>query len=262
MEQHILFFDIDGTIITEETGLLPESALKALKEAKEKGHILCINTGRTWAELEDRLFCLGFDGFVCGCGTYIKYKDKVLLQKELGHRLSAEIAADLEDWNIDAVLEGNKHIYFKRKYEFSFIDKIKDMLTSLNHGVTYYYDDKNINFDKLTAWANPHGDFPAFREKYSDLFEFIDRGKHFFEIIPKACSKASGIEFLLSHFQLSLSRAIAVGDSTNDLSMLKYVEKSIAMGNSDPVLFDIVDFVTRDILEDGLYYGLKHYGII
>ena len=37
MKQKILFFDIDGTLIDEETDVVPESAKKALAAAKEKG---------------------------------------------------------------------------------------------------------------------------------------------------------------------------------------------------------------------------------
>jgi hydroxymethylpyrimidine pyrophosphatase-like HAD family hydrolase len=44
--------------------------------------------------------------------------------------------------------------------------------------------------------------------------------------------------------------------------MLEYVENSIAMGNSTPLLFDLVSFVTKDIEEDGIEHALNHYNII
>lgn len=52
MEQSALFFDIDGTILSEVTCSIPESALQALKRAREKGHLVFINTGRTWCTYE------------------------------------------------------------------------------------------------------------------------------------------------------------------------------------------------------------------
>ena len=42
-----LFFDIDGTILSEITHEIPESALVALRKAQENGHKTFINTGRT-----------------------------------------------------------------------------------------------------------------------------------------------------------------------------------------------------------------------
>ena len=41
-----LFFDIDGTILSEITHEIPESALVALRKAQENGHKTFINTGR------------------------------------------------------------------------------------------------------------------------------------------------------------------------------------------------------------------------
>ena len=39
-----LFFDIDGTILSEITHKIPESALEALRKAQENGHKTFINT--------------------------------------------------------------------------------------------------------------------------------------------------------------------------------------------------------------------------
>lgn len=39
-----LFFDIDGTILSEVTGKIPESASAALQKAHDLGHLLFINT--------------------------------------------------------------------------------------------------------------------------------------------------------------------------------------------------------------------------
>ena len=43
-----LFFDIDGTLLSEKTGEVPESAKQAVKEARSKGHLVFINTGRVY----------------------------------------------------------------------------------------------------------------------------------------------------------------------------------------------------------------------
>ena len=50
-----LFFDIDGTLLSEITKEIPQSALDALKKTAEKGNLTFINTGRTWSELPGEL---------------------------------------------------------------------------------------------------------------------------------------------------------------------------------------------------------------
>ena len=45
----LLFFDIDKTLLTPYPWTVPDSARLALKEAHDNGHLLFINSGRTYA---------------------------------------------------------------------------------------------------------------------------------------------------------------------------------------------------------------------
>ena len=44
-DKKILFFDIDGTLLTPHPFKVPESTSRALTKAHENGHLLFINTG-------------------------------------------------------------------------------------------------------------------------------------------------------------------------------------------------------------------------
>ena len=44
MDKKILFFDVDGTIVTADH-IIPESAREALHAAQKAGHTLIVNTG-------------------------------------------------------------------------------------------------------------------------------------------------------------------------------------------------------------------------
>ena len=56
----VIFFDIDGTIVTEdERALIPESTVRAIKKARENGNYTFINTGRTIFNVQDRIKNLG-----------------------------------------------------------------------------------------------------------------------------------------------------------------------------------------------------------
>ena len=52
--QNFIFFDIDGTIISED-GYLPESAVRAIQAARKKGNATFINTGRGAQVVEEDL---------------------------------------------------------------------------------------------------------------------------------------------------------------------------------------------------------------
>ena len=86
MDKKALFYDIDGTLLSDVTGEVPASAMEALRAAQEKGHLTFINTGRTICSLPPELKEMPFSGFACGCGTYISYGDEILLARSIPHR--------------------------------------------------------------------------------------------------------------------------------------------------------------------------------
>ena len=90
MNRKILFFDVDGTIVTSDH-VVPESARAALKKAQSAGHILIINTGRPFRHIEPQIRALGFDGYICSIGGHILLDGKDLLYRSIPHTEAAQI---------------------------------------------------------------------------------------------------------------------------------------------------------------------------
>lgn len=263
LNKKMIFFDIDGTIITEKTRIIPKRTVKAIKKARENGHLVFINTGRTFFNVTENIRSIGFDGYVCGCGTYIHYKDKPLLAKSIPHETCVEIVQKVRECKIDALYEGLTDVFFDQTKPLSpELAEVKEEFRLQGFDVTKSCDDKNSVFDKFVVWINEESDFETFHSYITKEFDYIDRGNDFGEIVPKGHSKATGIKFLQEHFNIPLENCYAIGDSSNDLPMLEYVPNSIAMGNSTPFLFDKVSFITRDIEDGGIEHALAHYKII
>ncbi|HWT26475.1 MAG TPA: Cof-type HAD-IIB family hydrolase [Mobilitalea sp.] len=261
MKTKIIFFDIDGTILSHRTDRIAASTIAAIKMAQQNGHLAFINTGRTIAEIEKEITNVGFDGLICGCGTYISYHDNVLLHKSIPSELLPTLVKDLLDNKFEVILEGTSAVYYDDHTTHPRIIKIRDQQISHNFNVKDL-DDPAISFDKFCIWTASDEGFQNFYDKYKDTFDFIDRKKRFYEVVPKGYSKATGIEFLLKHLNIPHENTYALGDSTNDLSMLNFVKHSIAMGNSHEDIRNIVSFVTEDVDQDGIAYALKHFSII
>ena len=66
----------------------------------------------------------------------------------------------------------------------------------------------------------------------------------------------------MEHYNADRSDAIGSGDSGNDIPMLSYCGVSIAMGNGAESVKAIADYVTKDILDDGIYRAFKHFELI
>ena len=64
MKPNIIFFDIDGTLLSEKTFTVPDSAKEAIIQAQDNGHLVFINTGRPILEIDDCIKELNFDGYI------------------------------------------------------------------------------------------------------------------------------------------------------------------------------------------------------
>lgn len=262
MNSKIIFFDIDGTILSHRNFTISDSTLGAIKQAKENGHLTFINTGRTFAEIDAEILNLGFDGFVCGCGTYISYNNSILLHALIDQKTRKELIQDFRTLKLNAILEGTSGIYFDEQPKDETVRFIEDMYKSHNFNVKTW-DEPGIEFDKFCIWQGEPKAKKQFYEKYKLQFDFISRdGEAFWETIPKGYSKATGIKYLLDHLNIPYENAFALGDSSNDLAMLSYVKHSIGMGNSDQAVKDIVSYITRDVDEGGVAHALRHFNII
>jgi len=265
--KNLVFFDVDGTLSTRrgKEYFVPGSTIRALQLLKEKGSLCFINSGRTMFEMDNVILGLKTDGYVCGCGTYISYNNEVLFSKTIPGALANEIVRDLTLCNLEWILEGESNVYFSNQPSKTEIGRFKKELMeefSLPCSVIAPEDAHGLVFDKFCICTLPGSDFEYFSNKYSSHFTIIDRGGGFFEIVPKGYSKASGIQFLMDYFNVPLENTYAVGDSTNDLSMIRFAGTGIAVGGSPANVIKYADYVTDPVLEDGIYNAMEHFQLI
>lgn len=57
----LIFLDVDGTLV-DYHNYIPESAVKAIRQARENGHLIYVCTGRSKAEMQPELWDIGLDG--------------------------------------------------------------------------------------------------------------------------------------------------------------------------------------------------------
>lgn len=265
--KNLIFFDVDGTIVTDNNSIriIPESTLDALHLLRENDNLCFINSGRAMSEMDETILELEMDGFICGCGTYINYRDKVLFSKTIPFSLGNDILADLERCNLEWLLEGENAIYYStRPYKTHIGDFKKEHMNifPLKCVLTEPENAQNLTFDKFCICLSPDSNFEYFVSKYSETLTFIDRGNDFFEIVPKGCSKATGMQFLMDYFNIPLKNTYAIGDSTNDIPMIEFAGTGIVMGKSSPEVTKYADYITDTILNDGIYKAMKHFKLI
>ncbi|MDE6849372.1 MAG: HAD-IIB family hydrolase [Ruminococcus sp.] len=259
----VIFFDIDGTIVTEdERSFIPESTPTAIRKAREKGNFTFINTGRTAFNISQKVKEMGFDGFLCGCGTYIEYNGEMLLHHTPEKALCRDIVDLMRKCRVTPVYEHSDCYFFDDKAVWNDgLDYFMNVFVDSGIDVSRRTDDENFIFDKFVVWSNPDSDMEMFSREVSRYFSIIDRGNGFYENVPLGYSKATAIDVILQKLNIPHENAYAIGDSMNDLPMLKAVPNSIAMGGAEK-LYASVSYITSEIEKDGIYNALEYFGLI
>lgn len=258
----LIFFDIDGTLISEHDHQMSESTKKAIDLARKNGHVCMVNTGRSYKLVGGWLPQLvDFDGYLCGCGTHIIYRDKTLLHETFDIPTGQRIIRGLEKYKIDAALEGalnNYHNDLKKMHTKEFHDYMV-RFASERYGS---YEDALGMFDKFYCFAPQPGQMEGFQSEFEDILDFIDREKGYYEIAPKGFSKASAMRYMAKYLQIPMEETVAIGDSNNDLQMLECAATAIAMGNGNATVKEMADYVTTDVDKDGIWNALSWIGVL
>lgn len=261
----IAFFDIDGTLTSEIDGSIPESASQAIRTARKNGHLMFINTGRCFQNVEPRFREVGFDGYVCGCGTNIYCGDKEVLYVPISHSVILDILHQARATKLDILFESRTAVTFDpaRPLVCSRAIRQRDAFVQRGYDLSSNPEAPDFVCDKFVIWFQKQEHLNEFRSVSDQYFTCIDRGGNFREFVPHGYSKATGIQFVLDYYGLTQEAAYGFGDSNNDLPMLQYLRNSVAMGNAeDPALLETVSYITTAASEDGIANALKHFGFL
>lgn len=79
------------------------------------------------------------------------------------------------------------------------------------------------------------------------------------DIAPLGISKASGLERVADRLGVDPADVLAVGDGFNDVEMLRWAGRGVAMGHAPDALKQAADAVTGSVFEDGLAAELARY---
>ena len=252
---NLVFFDIDGTLATGKH--VPESAAEGLRLLRENGNLVFICTGRNPAYAQKN-FGQYADGFIC-CNGRLAVKGREVLYS---HPLSDEQIREIVK-RMDAVGAGYAFLGTDEGYYggdpagYEVMSRVQDKGFVKNglaeHMNVYTFDAYLGTPDRISviqealdgfAIANPHGPHPSA------------------DITVLGVDKGTALVHVAEVLGVPLENTYGFGDGRNDICMLKAVGHGIAMGNAIDETKAAAEYVTTDINDNGVWNGLKHYGLI
>jgi hydroxymethylpyrimidine pyrophosphatase-like HAD family hydrolase len=80
-------------------------------------------------------------------------------------------------------------------------------------------------------------------------------------VMHRNCSKAAGVRALAERLHIDLAKVMAIGDSTNDLEMLRTVGWGVAMGQAPDTVKASAHAITASNAEDGVALAIERYAL-
>lgn len=274
----IIFIDVDGTLVDYENHL-PESAVKAIRQARKNGHKVYICTGRSKAEVYPPLWEIGLDGMIGGNGSYVESEGVVVMHQLITLEQCKHIVDWIHERKLEFYLESNNGLfasehfeeegepviqeYSKRKGKEN-AEKItvREVFPDMIFGGELYRDDVN----KVSFILRSYQDHLDSIQEFPDLQPGTWGGKGeialFGDLGVKDITKAHAIDQLLNYLGAKREDTIAFGDAKVDIPMLEYCHIGVAMGSGGDEIKAMADYITDDVDKDGLYNAFVHFGLI
>ena len=279
-EKKILFLDVDGTLI-DYRAIMPESAGRAVDQARANGHLVYICTGCSKAEVLERNLC-ELDGMIGANGGYVEDHGDVILHQSIPVEDVRAIVEWCDARGLGAVLESNEGMFnsmlmkdqartvyskyaagkgstFEDAWQKN--EHITDRMLFLEREDRYRTDINKIDF-VLSSYQDFLDAKEAFPHMIANTWGGKDEQALFGDLSPAGITKANAIALLLKHLGRDVEDTIAFGDAKIDISMFELCNYSVAMGNAGPETKEAADYVTTDVNEDGIWNAFKHLGLI
>ena len=218
-----------------------------------------MSTGRSINSI-DHIKYLNFDGFITFNGGYcVGREGDVLFKKCID---AADIQAILNYAKENAIsfsLMSEKQISIH-----DVTPEIAGMYAHLNLPVPPLVDMDNVEVDSVlqtNIFLGPEQE-AAFMKAVMPNSVASRWTPLFADVNPMGQSKKVGIDVFCKYFGIDLAETLAFGDGGNDIEMLKHVNIGIAMGNANPEVKAIADYVTDEVDNDGIWNALKYFGVL
>lgn len=269
-----LFFDIDGTLISDVTHQVPQSALEAIKKAKEKGHHCFFCTGRSYFMTKEISFT-GIEDAIIANGAAVIRDGEPKLQKIISNDVVKKTLELIEklgggyqiiDWKY-GYQNPFTHALFKEKFEKEFDEPAEEIFK--RKSMKTIDERENNPILKIDATFDTVEAAQRFIDALDPSLTFIPAGGYTStfgakagEIMLKGVSKGASIQNFMESIGEPMENAYAFGDSTNDIEMMKAAGTAIAMGNGADAVKAAADYITDTVDADGLFKAMAHYKLI
>ncbi len=257
-EKHLIALDLDGTLLKDDKTISAKTK-HVIQKAREAGHVVMIATGRPFRSSQMYYHEMGLDTPIVNFnGAFIHHpKDRNwgVYHTPMDIKVAKEIVEACSGFSFHNIIaEVIDEVYFHYHDE-----KLLDIFGMGDPDITTG-DLRRFLTDSPTSMLihTDEEQVKTIRSHLSEVHaEVIDHRRwaapwHVIEIVKSGLNKAVGLKKASDYFQIPPERIIAFGDEDNDLEMLEYAGRGIAMGNAIDVVKNVANEMTLTNEQDGI----------
>jgi len=236
MDYKMVLVDLDDTLLDSKQNIT-EKTVETINQLVKMGVKIVIATGRMYCSALPYIRKLNLSGeMICYNGAYIRDVESgsVICHQPIDLAFAEDIISETEKADLFLNLYLDDELYVSERNEKSElyreissiepkpVGKLSEFITKAPTKLLIIEKDK----EKLQKYLS------YFKDKYRSVLEITQSKLFFIEFMDKAVSKGNALKILSERHGISLDEVIAIGDSYNDIPMIKTAGTGIAVGNA------------------------------
>ena len=245
--------DIDGTVVHED-GYLSPAVLDAVRAADARGHEVMLATGRSAASTTPVLADLGVAPrfLVCSNGAVTLERDadggyeRARIETFDPTEVLTTISTALTDAHY-AVEDAEGHFRYTASFPESAVTPGSEVVPF--EGLLDVQATRVVVISPNHAMEEFLG---VVQQMGLQQVSYAIGWTAWLDIAPDGVNKATALEWVRSQLGVPIERTVAIGDGRNDIEMLQWAGRGVAMGQAPGEVIAVADETTRGVRDDGL----------
>ena len=271
----LIALDLDGTLFNSQSQISAHN-IDTIKKANEAGATVVISTGRPYSGLPfEQLKGSGIRFAITPTGSaiYEIESGKCLFEEAMDEDIILPILDFLltKDIHMDAFIGGKGYTPVQcvaAGQKLANPPALKHYILNTRvrvDNLPLFIHENQLKVQKMTLNFYPEGDIFKDREEVRKYLESnpavttVSGGYNNLEFTRADVNKGVGLQKMAQLLDIPVAQTMAVGDTENDLAIIRAAGVGVAMGNATAAVKSAADYITTSNDEDGVAAAIAHF---
>ena len=274
----IISLDLDGTLLDSQKRL-SDGNRAALEEAAAKGVLIVPTTGRFFGMMPQSIRDLPFVRYaitINGAQVYDRETGTAIVREEIPLDMALDIMRLLDVYDViydcyrsnwgwmTEGLQNKAEDYATDAHYVKMVREFRNPVPELKAYLESTASEGDVQKVMLFARNTPGSEAvtkaitEAVRERFPRIKATSSTWNNL-ELNIETAHKGNSLRRFAEHLGYALDNCMALGDGTNDLSMIEAAGLGVAMSNAHPLVLAAADHVTASNDEDGVARAIRDF---